>query len=166
MELAELTALLTADLDPTLAAAVTRAAELRDVGEQWLPTDSVQTMHEHLIALRMAQDSMEGILANLGLVRGRVADAVEAARDAYDEKVGQAIAASKPEEYSTAKERNAAYDLHALKERIEHRRIQRMLAKVGTAHEFVKLRYWGIDGKRRDLDTRLRALSIESRLEH
>lgn len=156
----------TEEVPETLARLATEADTLRravvfdgDVG------DSVTTLHERAIAMRRSQDRLEEITATLGRMRSQARRIVADAQDAYDDKVAEAIAGSQREEYSTAVERNASYDLVALAEKIKLRRAKRVLSQVDEVYEFVNMKNRGLIGARFDMDGRFRMMSFEMRLE-
>lgn len=164
-ELSDAVEQLSQSLPNLLEAAVREADELRAAGGDSSVQESITDLHSRLVTLRRAQDRLEELAAQSGRIRSRARNTLQQAQDAYDDKVAGAIAGAKIEEYSTAKERNANYDLAALQERLVLRRAKRLLAIVEDAHEFIVLRHRGVDGARRDIDLRFRMMSFEMRME-
>jgi hypothetical protein len=107
-------------------------------------------------------------LSRIILLKGRVDQAVADRKDAHDDrwnaeatsgKVGFAYGDAAP------RERYAKYASKTVNEKIALRKAEMLSRQVDTAMELVRMYRFGLDSIRRDLDTRIRLMSIEGRLE-
>jgi hypothetical protein len=168
--LAELIDRLTADLAKALQDAATRASELRAQVRESAPataTVSPEELHEHLLACRAATDGLEDLMANLTRLRAR-ADQALADRQAEVEDAEVEVARQKTElgpEYSSGRERAVNLNMMTIDQRIAVRRAERLQRDVASVLEYVRIKWRGADGTRRDTETRLRAVTLTTSLE-
>lgn len=154
------------EMSGLLESMCTEAEELRHSVSEPSTEETLTDLHDRLVRTRQAQDRIEGILAKLIRLRGKSRRTVRTAKGDLDEKLNTVIRGSRVVEYSTAREREAVYDLGCFQQKRGLLITERMLAEVEMAHEFVSLLHRGIDGSRRDIDLRIRVVSLESRLEY
>jgi len=140
---------------------------LRDV-PQWDADDSPMALHATLLDVRARYDRVEAILAQMmerhGRTRALLHEAREAADDAWD-----AAATSKRTnalDYMAGRERVAHVNVENLAERRRVRALERIEMILDSAVQQARLAHRGLDTVRRDLDTRIRLLTLETRLEH
>lgn len=146
---------------------LTEAATLRESVQGGEITDSPTEMHGRLLSIRAVLDRVEFMVTTLARLRVKVVQIVEDRQNAYDDayativnKPGQHVA-----EFSTGREREAKYSLGTIEERLALRKAQRLDREVAGALEYVRTLHRGIDGTRRDLDTRIRLITLETALE-
>lgn len=152
-------------MDPTLKTWRTEAAELRASVEVSDVTASLDTLHAQLVASRRAQDRLEAILADAGLVRARLRKLVSELEGVYEDKWRDAMNATRIGEYASAKEKDATYATQALQELVNVRRAKRMLADAEEVYDYVQVKHRGMDSARRDIDSRIRMISLAAQLE-
>lgn len=152
-------------LQDRLAEMCNEAAELRASAGESSTEETLTDLHERLIRCRQAQDRIEEILGKLVRLRGIARKQARARKDELEDQLSQIIRASRPVEFSSVREREARYDVDAFEQKRAWRNAERTLANVEMAHEFVTLVYRGIDSARRDVEVRVRLVSLDSRLE-
>jgi len=150
-----------------VAAWVTEAHELRF---EIAPGDQTQTLteiHSLLLAARGNLDRIEEILVSLVRMNGKakqaVADHQNALGDAWDQQAGGrnvSFSFSDP----APRERYAQYNQRTIHETVEARQAERVHRQMETSLEAVRIMYRGLDSARRDLETRIRLISLESAL--
>lgn len=142
------------------------AQELRDRVSAGGMSDSLATLHDRLVTAGMARDRVEQILVTFLRAHGRAKESVADARAAYDQAWQQLATERKVgfSEYATAREREAAIDAKALKERMALLLAEKNERQIWTALEYVRQLSRGIDSVRRDIELRVRIITTESRL--
>lgn len=153
------------DMDSSLKAWRDEARQLREIADDIDLSDSVQDLHEQLVNFRRAQNRTEAILADAGLVRSRVRKLTDDLLAAYEDKFAENVLNDRTGEYQSAKAQDARYKAGALTELRNLRRAKQMLADVEEVFEFVNIKHRGLDSARRDIDSRIRIISLESQLE-
>lgn len=167
MTVAEILAQLHKDLPPKLSAMLEEAAGLRQMVRGGDIKESPTDLHNRLLDCRAALDRVEEILTDLSRLKAKTAQAVSERQDLYDDRYAQvATAPSGHAEYSTGKEREAKYSLSLMDEQLNLRKAVRMDSELGAAVDYVKTLYWGLNGVRNDLDSRIRLIVLEGQLEH
>jgi plasmid stabilization system protein ParE len=151
-------------LSDQLAAFCNEAAELRASPGPSDINETLPDLHARLVRSRQAQDRIEEILGLIIRLRGVTRKRARACKDELEDKLGRVIRGTKTAEYSTAREREAAYEVGAFEEKRAWRAAEKMLANVEMAYEFVQLKHRGIDTARRDIETRVRIVSLDGRL--
>lgn len=152
------------DQDAYLKKALQEANELRkSVHHDGMPTEGPADLHDQLLRHRKAMDRLEEHLAVVGRVRAGVDRMVSAAQDVLDDAEAQATQLK--EEYSTALEKNSHIRLQTLDQRIVLRKAVRRRSEVVEVHEFIKVMHRGVDASRRDLDSRIRLITLQGSLE-
>jgi len=141
------------------------ADELRAAPGEVDIDEHVSGLHERLIRSRRAQDRMETLLAELGLIKSRVKMAVVEAQNSYDDQWRNVMERTRIGEYTSAKERDSTYAAGSIEQLIKLRKAQRMLAEVEEVFDYVQLRFRGLDTARREIELRIRIISLESSLE-
>lgn len=113
-------------------------------------------------------DRVEAILADIVRVRARTAQEVADRRAALNDhwndiasksKVGFAYGDAAP------RERYARYSQETIPEERALRRAEKLDREVGAAQEIVRTFHRGLEGVRRDLDLRIRLISLAGQLE-
>lgn len=168
MSLTEIVDAVSADTTDALAEAMRECAALRKTIREGVPAIDYgpEALHEFLIRCRQAEDRVEEVLAQMIVFRGKVENAVRERRGSVEDgevtalktKVGSG-------DYTSAKERSVEFRLHTLDETRKLRAAEALLTDVKTAYEYVRTLYFGIDGTRKETDTRLRAITLVSALE-
>ncbi len=153
------------DMDSMLKGFLSEAKELRDSVPEPQVSDDPHTLHERLVASRAAQNRLEGILSDVGQVRSRLRKLVTQLNDEYEDKWRDTMSRTRTGEYMSGKAQDATYQLGAIEELRNLRRGKQMLADAEEVYDVVYLKHRGMDSARRDYETLLRTISIESRLE-
>lgn len=164
MSLSDVLRSLSEEMSEGLKRVVSECHEIRTKVSPGSITEGPTELHERLLTARHAQDRAEMIVAELGRLHSRASIAVADLRGRLED--AEASAELPPaEDYSTARERNARLSLAVVDERIAVRRATRQKEEVWEALEYCRLLHRGIDGSRRDLDLRIRLLSMQTMLE-
>lgn len=153
------------ELDPKLASLVVEARELREAVSQSKETDSVSTMHANLLAGRRSLDRLEAIVAEVGRLRARAKISVSDAKDAYEEAMIAVMQKTRIGEYTSADERRMTYKAACFDEYRTLRKAEKYEAAIAEVYDYCLMRYRGLDSSRKDLDTRIRLISLQSALE-
>jgi hypothetical protein len=150
-----------------LADIVREATRLRTEVSESVPGAGAdpEGLHDFLRLCRAKVDRLEAILGELTLHRGRLEKAVYQHKGSIEDAEVAALPKMKPGDYTSAKERTVEFTLHSLDERREARKAETLLIDARTAHEYVRLLYWGVDNTRKETETRLRAITLVTSLE-
>jgi hypothetical protein len=157
---------LSEELPEALKHAILTVSDLRaqvGVGElDGSPAD----LHKQLVKNRQAMDRTETFMAQLARLHTRAQIAEQDLAAELEDAEAQAVKkAGAVEEYSTAKERNARLNLHTIDQKIALRKATRQRAEISEALEYVRTLYRGMEGSRRDVETRLRMITLEGGLD-
>lgn len=155
------------DLPQQLAEKVAEALKLREAA---YPSDGYSTkeLHDHLVRVRASLDRVEGLQTDLVVLKGKVANKHAILKANYEDAWGASATSRRQSfssDYSSAKERDAHHDLAAMKDKVALRQFEVVVRDVDTALEVVRTCHRGLDATRRDIDTRIRLLSVETQLE-
>ncbi len=156
------------DSEQRLAAWVEECVELRKkLQGVFSNDDGPAKVHEALLRARAVLDRVEEIVVTLTRLKGRTHSAYVTARHALKEAEDAAYTKRSVGfgEYVTGRERDAWASTQTVTERLEFKRLERLDSEVGAALEACKIIFRGIDGVRRDADTRLRFMTFERQLE-
>lgn len=153
------------DDDPAwLIEAVKTATDLRDEAKVGgFPSEGPADLHETLLKHRKALDALEEIVARTGRLKARADMVVREKQNVLED--AEVHAETLKSEYSTALEKNSHIKAQTVDQRIAWRKAVRQRDQVADAHEYVKTLYRGLDGSRRDLDTRIRLITLQTSLE-
>jgi len=146
---------------------VKEAQQLRDSVELGTLADGPAELHKRLLQARACIDRLEAITRTISLLKGRTAIALDDAQynldDAYAKVVGKT---RRGDDYSTGKEREAGYSVGTVAEQVAWRRAKTADREAYTALEFCRSCQKGAESVRWDLDTVIRLLTLEGRLDH
>jgi hypothetical protein len=147
--------------------AIKQAREFRDACPTGAIDDGPVTLHEHLLVTRANIERLEHLAAELGRVRSRTWQAKADAKDAYDDAFMHAATAKQVgfADYSSKEEKIASFDLKALTEKVAARKADRMHNDVDTAWQYVRTLLRGAEGLHRDLEVRIRMISLAGQLD-
>lgn len=146
-----------------VAAALTSIEKLRRVEKTWSTQDGPAELHEALIAHRRALDSMEPCVVALQRMHSRARDAATECRHKLEDAETKASALR--DEYTTAKEKDIHIRTQTVEERVALRRAERSREVFWDALEIGRIRHRGLNDSRRDLETRIRLISLTTSLE-
>lgn len=164
-ELSDLLKQLSAELAEGLEHAVRTMADLRaevGIGDDDAPT----SLHDQLVKNRKAMDRAETFVAHLGRLHSRAQVAEADLKGELEDAEAKALQEAGPaEEFSTARERNARLAVRTLDQRIALRKVARQRAEINEALEFARTLYRGMEASRRDVETRLRMITLQTGLD-
>lgn len=166
-ELSELLVKLDAESQEAVVKALRAAKTAREHCEVGQEGDGPEELHKRLLLARANIDRLEHIAAELGRLKAKSQQAVADCRDEYD----QAFADSATDktvgfsDYATAKEKEAHHDLKAMKQKMAMRKAERRHRDIDSAWEYVRLMHRGAEGVRKDLDTRIRLITLAGQLD-
>lgn len=165
--LPELLSKLSKDVPEPLMKACEDATEARDLVKPGSIEDGVDDLHEQLLTNRVNIERMESLVASLTLLKSRTQQAVSARRGAYDDKYVQV--ATKPQvgfaDYTSAKEKDAHFNAQVMEETWELRKAERLHRDADSAWDYCRLLLRGAEGVQRDLETRIRLITLRTQLE-
>lgn len=167
MNLQEIADSLSADLKAELVKAVTTAREARDACPSGTVEDDPGTLHEHLLLTRAQIERLEGLTATLGRIRSRVNGMVEDLKGEYEDAYMQAATSNSVGfgDYTSAKEKDAHYDLAAIKQKVALRKGQRTFRDVDASWNYCRTLLRGAEGVHRDLEVRIRLITLQGQLD-
>jgi hypothetical protein len=154
-----------AEINPRLGELAVEAKELRESPGVSDVSEDVADLHDRLVSARQAQDRLEAILSEVGRLRSRARIAVSERQDEYDDQWRTVMEKTRIGEYDSAKEKNARYDAGSIQQLVNLRRAKRAAADVDEVYEYINLKYRGLDAARREIDSRVRMLTVANQLE-
>ena len=167
-DLAEYVKQLSGELPPALINAVTDCADARrgitsgDIG------DDPETLHRLLVQNRRQIERIEEIVGNLVILKSRTEQAVAARKGAFQDAYNTAM--SKPtvgfgSDYQSAKEKDSIAAAASVDESMNLRKAEKTHRDVYSAWDYCRGVLQGARDCQRDLDFRMRAFSLQGRLE-
>jgi hypothetical protein len=155
------------DLPDVLSTSLREAAEARELIRVGTEDADLATIHGYLVHNRRMIERLEHLTATFVLMKSRTASAVAARRAAHDDAYVAAATAPSVSfgDYSSAKEKDAHYSLKTLDQQLALRKAEQSHRDVEAAHEYCRILLRGAEGVQRDLEQRIRLVSLTSRLE-
>lgn len=166
--LAEILSALSVKVVPALLTVVKEAEEARSLVRTGEIEDDPYSLHHQLLYNRKQIERLEYLTSQMVLMKSRAEQQVASARAAYDDAYQKA--ATKPSvgfsgDYSTAKEKDAYYNLSTVDETIRLRQTEALHRDSYSAWDYCRILLRGAEGVQRDLDQRIRLLTMQGRLE-
>ncbi len=147
-----------------------RAAEVADARDHMIPStddEDVQAIHSALVHNRAQIERVQAIAASLVLYKAKASKQYREAQAVYDD--AYAKAAVKPQvgfsDYSTAKEKDSYYGSQIVGETMALRVAENIFRDAEAVTEFVRVVLRGMEGSHRDLETRVRLISLRGQLD-
>jgi hypothetical protein len=167
-DLAEFVKQLSSELPPALVQAVQDCADARrgissgDIG------DDPETLHNLLVMNRRQIERIEEIVGQLVILKSRTEQTVATRKGLYIDAYNRAM--TKPSvgfgsDYQGAKEKDAIAASGAVEEAMDLRKAEKTHRDIYSAWEYCKGVLQGARDCQRDLDFRMRAFSLQGRLE-
>lgn len=167
-DLAEYVKQLSSELPPALMQAVLDVADARrgissgDIG------DDPETLHNLLVLNRRQIERIEEVVGHLVILKSRTEQAVAARKGAYTDAYNTAM--NKPSvgfgsDYQSAKEKDSIAAAGAVEEAMVLRKAEKTHRDVYSAWDYCRGVLQGARDCQRDLDFRMRAFSLQGRLE-
>lgn len=154
------------DMSPVLIEAVTSARDYREAVRHETD-DDVETIHATLVINRGMIERLEQLVAHLGFLRSRAAQVVATRKGEYDD--AYVASATKKTvgfaDYASAKEKDAHFALGTIDQTIALRKAEASYRDVDAAWEFCRTMLRGAEGVQRDMELRIRLISLRSQLE-
>lgn len=158
---------LSEEISPTLIEVLKEATRARENVTQGEESAGLPDIHTHLVRNRSMIEFLENATARLTLLKSRTAKAVATRKGAYDDAYMKA--ATKPSvgfaDYASAKEKDAHYNLSTIEETMALRKAEAMHRDVESAWDYCRQLLRGAEGVQRDLETRIRLITLTSSLE-
>lgn len=150
-----------------LAGVVEEAWDLALAQESPEVGTGLHDLHDFLVRTRQAQERVEELLAEVSLLRARAAhEAADADADLEDAWNEQARRPRRGFASDTApRERYAQYSTATVAEQVEARRAEKRVRQLKAAEESVRAAHRRLEGTRWTTDARIRASSMDTRLE-
>lgn len=152
---------------PALISALEEASQARNLVKGGEATDGPSDLHDQLLHNRRQIERLEHLTGQFLLLKARSAQQVASRKGAYDDAY-MAAATKKAvgfTDYTSAKEKDAHYNLATLAETLELRKANALYRDVESAWDFCRILLRGAEGVQRDLELRLRIISLNSSLE-
>lgn len=169
--LADIVDKLTEQLHPQLIKAVQGASEARAAAGQYAKDASVvdgpEELHEALIGSRAQIERLEYYVSQLVLLKAKTAQAVADRRGEYDDAYMKAATAKSVgfADYASAKEKDANFNLHTISETMKLRKAEKVHRDVDSAWDYCRILLRGAEGVHRDLEIRIRLISLSGQLD-
>lgn len=158
---------LSSKVAPAIIHALKDASHARDMVIGGETDDGPAELHEQLLHNRRQIERLEHLTSQFVLLKSRAAQQVAAAQGAYDD--AYMAAATKKSigfgDYTSAKEKDAHFNLATVEETITLRRTLALHRDVESAWDFCRILLRGAEGVQRDLELRLRMISLTNSLE-
>lgn len=165
-ELEAFVAELSEDVPPQLIEAVKDAAQCRSQVYGGDESASLEEIHGHLIRNRSQIERLEYLTTTLALLRSRTTNIVATRRASYDDAYNKA--ATKPSigfnEYTSAKEKDATANVAATGELFAFRKAEKLHRDVDSAWDFCRVLLRGAESAQRDIETRIRLITLTTSL--
>lgn len=154
------------DLSPVLVRAVEEATDLRTQMTSPPLESDVDAIEEALVHNRKILDRLEHLTARLVLVRSRAAKVLAQAKGELDDALARATTAPTVGfgDYASAEEKRGTYHAAALSEVLAHRKADAFYKDVDSSWDYCRMLLRGAEGAHRDLELRLRVLSLSMQL--
>lgn len=156
---------LSKDVAPVLVQAVTEATEYRQRVEVPEEESDLDAIHSALIANRRLIERLEYLTASLVLVHSRAAKASAQAKGEHDDAYMRAATAPSVgfADYASAKEKDAHAQLATIEQTMAVRKAEAFYRDCDSAREYCRMMLRGAEGAQRDLELRLRIVSLRER---
>lgn len=150
--------------DKLISAAMKTRSSVMEAAQSEISDPS--ELHGLLVNTRHATDKLEQALV-YGLALQRAAESRHAVAKAEIEEAELAALESvrRSGEYTTAKEKSVEFVRHSVEQRRAARQSEETLAEIKAAVEILRILHRGVDSTRRDIEVRLRAVTLTSSLE-
>lgn len=154
-------------LQPVLVDAVTAARAARDDVRSAHHEDGMDEIHQQLVINRAKIERLEAITSTLGLMKARSGSAVAAKRASYDDAYMHSATKKSVgfSDYASAKEKDAHAALGTIAETMELRKAENAHRDIDAAWDYCRILLRGAEGVQRDMELRIRMISLRSQLE-
>lgn len=127
----------------------------------------METLHETLVVNRGMIERLESLTATLGFWKTRTAQAVAARKAEYDDAYMQAATKKNVgfSDYASAKEKDAHFALGTIEQTMKLRKAEATHRDVDAAWDYCRILLRGAEGVQRDMELRIRLISLRSQLE-
>lgn len=154
---------------PDLAKIAAVVAGARDDMLPATDADDPQTLMDQLLHNRAQIERAQAVVASLVLVKAKASRGLRDAQGAYDDRYAEAARSPKigfgGDTYTTAKEKDAVYGAEAVAEQIALRIAENRFRDVEAVAEFSRQILRGMEGTHRDMETRIRLISLRGQLD-
>lgn len=158
---------LNSEVAPQLIKSLSEISEIRKSVHAGSMEDTPVDLHTQLVFNRAAIERLEVLVGQLTLLKARTDDILSKRKAAYDDAYMKA--ATKPSlslgDFSTAKEKDAHFNLAATEEMFAMRKAEAFHRDVYAAWDFARIYLRGAEQTQRDIDTRIRLITITHSLE-
>jgi chorismate mutase len=127
--------------------------------------DDAELLYSKLVKLRAQIDRVNSLLLQALTVQNEVRHALAKAKEEHEDSWNKQAAKGHVPEYSSAKERDATYSVATIELKIKQRVVERSAADIDYLVDYLKTAQRGMDGRRRDLDSLVRARASAQALE-
>lgn len=160
-------ATLQATFPPLLVDLVQQARAARDDVRAAKADDGMEELHQQLVVNRAMIERLEYLTSSLGLMKSRSEQWVSSAKAEYEDAYMRA--ATKPtvgfSDYATAKEKDAHFALGTIEQTMALRKAENNHRDVVAAWDYCRILLRGAEGVQRDMEMRIRLISLRSQLE-
>ncbi len=158
---------LSSGVAPQIVSVLERITEVRTAVKAGTMEDTPVDLHTQLVFNRSQIEQMEVVVAQLTLLKARSENILAEKKGEYDDAYSQA--AAKPSfslgEFASAKEKDAHYSLAATTELFAVRKAEAFHRDVYSAWDYARSLLRGAEATQRDIDTRIRLITLQSNLE-
>lgn len=160
-------AVLSKDLAPVLIDAIEQARDARDGVRAVQADDDMDTLHQQLVINRAMIERLEHLTSTLGLMKSRTEQAVAQRRAEHDDAYMHSATKKNVgfSDYASAKEKDAHFALGTVDETLRLRKAEATHRDVAAAWDYCRILLRGAEGVQRDMETRIRLISLKSQLE-
>lgn len=158
---------LNTEVAPQIIETLGEVSEIRKSIHAGSLDDDPSDLHEQLLFNRASIERLEVIVGNLLLLKARTENILASRQAAYDDAYMKA--ATKPSmalgDFSTAKEKDATFNLSATEEMFALRKASAFHRDVYSAWDFSRINLRGAEATQKDIEVRIRLITLNSALE-
>lgn len=160
---------LNAELDTILQATISEVTDLRHRVAPGDVDDDPHALHLQLLEARRATDRTEELTAFIARVHSGAQRNLQLKKQEVEDAEAAAMTSQGPnpwgDDYATAKEKNARLLVQTTEQRMALRKAERRLLLLQEVLDFCRQCHRGLNDSRRDLDLRIRLLTLQTSLE-
>lgn len=153
---------------PGLMEAIHQARDARDaVQSEHESGDHIEGIHAQLLINRANIERLEYLTSSLGLIKARTEQAVAQRKAEYDDAYMHAATKKSVgfSDYASAKEKDAHFSLGTVEQTIRLRKVESAHRDVVAAWDYCRSLLRGAEAVQRDVELRIRLISLRSNLE-
>lgn len=166
-DLSALTSKVTEGMPDVLVRVLHEASDIRSLVKPGNAEDGPSEIHNQLLYNRAQIERLEFLTSRLVVLKSRTAQMVAKARNAYDDAYMKAATSPKIgfADYSSAKEKDAHFNANTIAETMELRKAEATHRDIDATWDMCRMLLRGAEGVQRDLELRMRLITLAGQLD-